>query len=72
MIKFLSYGCRGFQTDRQTNHQAERPTGRHTYIVRDTDWLSLKVKEANKQITQAQLSTDGPTDYQRILTFLIN
>lgn len=37
MIKFLSYGCRGFQTDRQTNHQAERPTGRHTYIVRDTD-----------------------------------
>lgn len=42
------------------------------YIVRDTDWLSLKVEEANKQITQAQLSTDGPTNYQSKLTFLIN
>lgn len=58
-------------TDKQTIRQKDLQVDIHI-LVRDTDWLSLKVKEANKQITQAQLSTDGPTDYQRILTFLIN
>lgn len=58
-------------TDKQTIRQKDLQVDIHI-LVRDTDWLSLKVKEANKQITQAQLNTDGPTDYQRILTFLIN
>lgn len=34
-------------TDKQTI-RLKRPTGRHTYIVRDTDWLSLKVKEGKQ------------------------